>query len=241
MLALRGRGGVPVKRTTAAIVLALAACDRVAPPAPAEPTAAEKAAEKARGDAREHMSRILEASEAATARCVAGELHWEPDHDGNPVARHYSRPCIPERCTVAPADIESLRAHTARLRGVIEAEISLQVPSYQGFLALAEAMVSFADTARKGTAKESERPARWSGMSMHHGYLAAAYRELVPASKVPLEPPSLTASLAADNVGGDVCKGWAMPRYCDVRGVRVPREHRWRADPPCIEVEGIRK
>ena len=76
---------------------------------------------------------------------------------------------------------------------------------------------------------------------MHYAALATAFREIHTDADVPLEPPSLVTSLAVAEPGGDPCKGWAIPRYCDVRGVRVPKERKWRTDPPCIEVESIPK
>jgi hypothetical protein len=67
------------------------------------------------------------------------------------------------------------------------------------------------------------------------------YRALYTDADVPAEPPSLRASLDVAAPGGDPCKGWAMSKYCDVRGVRVPKDRRWRSDPPCIDVEGVKK
>ncbi|APR78709.1 Hypothetical protein A7982_04056 [Minicystis rosea] len=213
-------------------------CDRFDPPA-TKPAKAEPA--DARSAVREPMTAVMKAAQAATAGCVAGELRWEADPDGNEVARHFSRPCIPERCDPAPADVEALRAGTRALRARIDAEHALRVPSFQGFTALAEAMVAFADTARAGATPVKDKAARMSGLSMHYGALAAAFREIYPDANVPLEPPSLSASLAVPQPGGDPCKGWAIPKYCDVRAVRVPAERTWRSDPVCIEVEGIRR
>jgi len=76
---------------------------------------------------------------------------------------------------------------------------------------------------------------------MHYAALATAFREIYADSDVPSEPPSLMTSLAVPEPGGDPCKGWALPQYCDVRGVRLPKEMKWRTDPPCIEVESIPK
>jgi hypothetical protein len=221
--------------------LVLGGCDRFEQRAAPEPPPAVRAGESARAAARESLAKVMAAAQAATATCTAGELRWEADPDGNAVARHFSRPCIPERCAPAAAELDALKAAVRGAKSVVEAEPSLRVPSYRGFVALAEAMVSFADTAATGSANARDKPARMSGLSMHYGALAAAYEELYPDINVPLEPPSLTASLAVAEPGGDPCKGWAIPKYCDVRGVRVPKEHRWRSDPPCIEVEGIRR
>lgn len=225
-----------------AVAMGLAGgCDRFDPPAAADANAAEQAAQKARGAAKEALAAIVKAAQAATASCVAGELRWEADPDGNAVARHFSRPCLPERCSPAPAEIEALRSSTRAARALVDGDAALRVPSYQGVVALAEAMVSFADTAQAGMASAKDKPARMSGLSMHYGALVTAYRALYPDASAPLEPPSLAASLAVAEPGGDPCKGWAIPKYCDVRGVRVPKERRWRSDPPCIEVEGIKR
>jgi hypothetical protein len=230
-----------VIRALLTCVLVLCGCDRFEQRAAPEPPSAARAAESARAAARESLTKVMAAAQAVTATCAAGELRWEADPDGNAVAKHFSRPCIPERCAPTTAELEALKAAVRNAKSVVEAESSLRVPSYQGFVALAEAMVSFADTAVTGSAGAKDKPARMSGLSMHYGALAAAYKELHPDTNVPLEPPSLTASLAVSAPGGDPCKGWAIPKYCDVRAVRVPKEHRWRSDPPCIEVEGIRR
>jgi len=234
------------RAVVASLLLAGAACaaggcDRFDAPAAAETNAAERASAKARASAKDALTAIVKAAQAATASCVAGELRWEADPDGNVVARHFSRPCIPERCTPAPGEIEALRTATRAARALVDSQVELRVPSYQSVVALAEAMVSFADTAQAGMGGAKDRPARMSGLSMHYGALVTAYRALYPEAKVPVEPPSLGASLGAAEPGGDPCKGWAIPKYCDVRGVRVPREHKWRSDPPCIEVEGIKR
>jgi hypothetical protein len=173
---------------------------------------------------------------------VAGELRWEADAGGTFVPHHFSRPCIPELCAPEPAELEALRASARAMRALVERETSLAVPSFQGFAALADAMVSFTDAALAGVAPAAkERAARLSGLSMHHGALALSFHELYPDESVRLEPAALTASLSVAEPGGDPCKGWALPQYCDVRGVRVPKERRWRAAAACIEVEGIPK
>jgi hypothetical protein len=209
-------------------------CDRFDGPGPAPSVKADEA----RAAAKEQTAAILKAAQAATASCVAGELRWEPDDTAALVSRHYSRPCIPERCATTAADIESLRKATASLKALLDREASLRVPSFQGFVAIAEAMVGFADTALAGS---KDKAAQLSGLSFHYSALATAYRDLWNDNEVPTEPPSLTKSLDVPEPGGDPCKAWAKPQTCDVRGVRVPKERRWRVNPPCIEVEGIRK
>lgn len=224
----------------AILLLAVAplGCDSFDGPAKAEsPAAAE---EKARAAAREAIEGVVKAAEAATARCTAGALLWEADFDGNDIARHYSRPCIPERCDPSAAELDALRKATDAARKIVDADPATRLPSYLGAVSLAESLVSFADAAEVSVANK-DRAARMSGLSMHRRALVAAYKAIVPEATTPLEPPSLTASLAAEGAGGDPCKGWAMPKFCDVRGVRVPAEHRWRAAPPCIEVEAIKR
>jgi hypothetical protein len=222
------------------IVCLTCGCDRMDPPA-ARTSPADRAADEARARAKEAMSRLMSAAQGATSACVAADLHWEADPDGNLLARHYSRPCVTERCSPKPADIDALRAAQKALRALVDGEPALRTPSYQGFSALGDAMVGFIDTALAGTVKEQDKPSRLGGLSMHYGALAAAHKELFPESAFPIEPPSLTASLAEPGAGGDPCKGWAMPKYCDVKGVKVPKEHRWRSNPPCVEVLGIKK
>jgi hypothetical protein len=235
-----------------AAVLALTAhgCDRFDPPAAGAPPAAEQAP-KAQAGARDAMTAVMKAAQAATSTCVAGELVWEADENVGslyggegfsfepPPPTHFSRPCIPERCAPTTAELDALRTSVRSAKTVIDGSVDLRVPTYQGFIALADAMVSFADAAVAGVGQGKDL--RFSGFSMHYTTLATAYREVIPEADVPAEPPSLVASLAVPEPGGDPCKGWRVPRFCDVRGVRVPKVIKWRADPPCIEVESIRK
>lgn len=224
----------------AALALLVQACDSGGGPLVPDSLAS---AEKAHAEARAAMTTILSAAATATKTCVAAELHWEADEalpssvagEGSryvvPEITHWSRPCIPERCTPSAADLDALRASTRALHALIDANPDLRVPSFQGFAAMADAMIGFADAIQGGK----------SGLSMHYAALAAAHRAVVPDADMPLHPPSLLASLAVPEPGGDPCKGWRIPRFCDVRGVRVPKEIRWRTDPVCIEVEPIRK
>lgn len=221
--------------------LALAACDRFEPHALSDAEVHAKADDEARAAARAAMTEVVKAALAVSSSCVAGELLWEADPDGNPIPRHHSRPCLPERCSPKPEEIEALKKASRAVKSLVEGQPTLRVPSFQGFSALSDAMVAFADTALAGSAKEKDKPARLSGLSMHYGALAAAHREMFKDSAFPAEPPTLTASLAAPGAGGDVCKGWAMPKYCDVTAVRVPKEHKWRASPPCVEVEAVKR
>lgn len=238
-----GRASTSLSLTLAA--LALMGCDRF--DASAHPAPEVNAKDRAKEAARAPIEAIVKAAVTVTSTCVAGEVRWEadaPDLEGKTLPRHYSRPCIPERCSPSKADLDALREAAYKLNVEIKRDSALRVPSYQGFLALTEAMVSFADTALAGLAgrpPEGEKPLRLSGLSMHYGALVTAYRALYADTSVPVEPPSLTASLAAPGAGGDVCKGWAIERLCDVRALKVPSEHKWRVDPPCIEVESVKK
>lgn len=226
------------------LLLIAAGCDRFDPPAAG---AAPAPGDQARSEARAAMSVVMKAASTAAASCVAGELRWEPDEaiasfvggEGSryvpPEITHFSRPCIPERCAPSPAEVDALGAAARAMRSLVDGSPDLRVPSYQGFVAIAEAMVGFVAAAGPGSTQ-----ARMSGLSMHHAALATAFRTLVPGADVPLHPPALVASLAVAQPGGDPCKGWRIRRLCDVRGVRVPKEIRWRTDPPCIEVESFR-
>jgi hypothetical protein len=241
------RGGRRLGVAALALAVALVGCDRFDPPASTGPSAAEQARVKAR----EAMIALMKAAQAATSSCVAGELLWEADENVGPTfggegfsfdpppPTHFSRPCIPERCAPTSAELDTLRSAARSVKAVVDENVDLRVPTYQGFVALADAVVGFADAAAVGAGKGKEL--RFSGFSMHYTTLATAFREVIPDVAVPAEPPSLVASLAVPEPGGDPCKGWRVPRFCDVRGVRVPKELKWRADPPCIEVEGIRK
>jgi hypothetical protein len=204
------------------------------------------------------MTAAMKAAQAVTASCVAGELHWEPDlapglvddptHWENDVgrenvSRHMSRPCLLERCTPAPADVEALRTSARAAKALVDGDPSLHIPTFEGFVALSGAMVAFADTALAAgaAAPDKDKALRASGLSMHYAAVAAAFHELYADVDVPREPPSLVASLAAPAPGGDPCKGWRFPQDCDVREVRVPAVRTWRTDPACIEVESIKK
>lgn len=224
------------------IVIGVAACDRFDPPAGGAPASVMEVEGKARLSAREALTKVIKAAQAATAGCVAADAIWEAEDDGYAVSRHYSRPCIPERCSATPAQIEELRASARAVKALVEGDRHLGVPSFQGFVALAEATSGFAETATAPTVPEKDRPSRLSGLSMHYAALAAAFREIYPdAGDVPMEPPSLTKSLEVPQPGGDPCKGWGDPQYCDVKELRLPKARKWRADPACIEVESVRR
>ena len=72
---------------------------------------------------------------------------------------------------------------------------------------------------------------------MHYASLVEALRDVDPATKLPTVPPSLAASLAMPEPGGDPCKAWRLPNLCDAKAIHVPKEITWRAAPPCIEVD----
>lgn len=251
MLGVRGRGGVFMSRAplwlliVAAIAplgMGVAACDRFEPPAGGATASVMDAEAKARLSAKEALTRVIKAAQAATAGCAAGDAIWEADEDGYAVSRHYSRPCIPESCSTTPAQIGELRASAQAAKALVSGDRHLGVPSFVGFIALAEAMVGFAETATAPTVAEKDRPARLSGLSMHYSALAAAFREIYPdAGDVPLEPPSLTKSLEVPQPGGDPCKGWGQPQYCDVKELRLPKARKWRTNPACVEVESVRR
>lgn len=236
------RIGLVFSITTALASVGSLGCDRFEPPAGGAPPA-DSAAADARTKARASLTAIMTAAQTATATCVASDLRWEADVDGLTVPRHFSRPCIPERCEPKPEEVDALRTATRATKILIDGDPHLRVPSFQGFLALAEAMVAFTDTAIAGraSASEKEKPLRLSGLSMHYASLAAAFHEIYPDADVPREPPSLVKSLEGPQPGGDPCKGWARPEYCDVSAVTVPKERRWRTDPACIEVQGVPK
>lgn len=255
MHGLCGGGGVPVKSSlqfphlcTLLGALALMAgtalgCDTFNPPAGAAPSVTEQA-EKARAEAKTTLNAVIKAAQGATSTCTAAPLHWEADVSGTTIPHHFSRPCIPVRCDPKPAELDALRASVGAAKKLVEGDINLQIPSFQGFLALSEAMLGFVDTALAGKAKAApgaDTSLVLSGLAMHYSLLAAAYLDIYKDADVPKEPPSLTASLDVPEPGGDVCKGWALPRYCDVKAVKVPKERKWRTDPVCIEVESVMK
>lgn len=225
------------------VAAASSGCDQFNPPAGASPSVLDKA-DKAREGARATLTATMKAAQDATATCVAADLHWEADVSGTTIPHHFSRPCIPERCDPKPAEIDALRSSVAAAKKLIDGDSDLQVPSFQGFVALSEATLSFVDTALAGKASAAAgkpNPLVLSGLSMHYASMAAAFREIYKDADVPIEPPSLAASLAVPAPGGDVCKGWALPEYCDVSAVRVPKDRKWRTDPACIEVESVMK
>lgn len=222
---------------------ALMSCDKFTPPAGATPSVAEKA-EQSRSAAKSTLSAVMKAAQNATSTCVAADLHWEADVSGTTIPHHFSRPCIPVRCDPKPPELDALRSSVAEAKKLVEGDTNLQIPSFQGFLAISEATLSFVDTALAGKAKSppnKDTSLVLSGLSMHYSLMAAAFREIYKDSDIPLEPPSLKASLEVPEPGGDVCKGWALPRYCDVKAVQVPKERKWRTDPVCIEVESVMK
>src|SRR5690348_747593 len=100
------------------------ACDRFDPPARADAGAASRRELEARSSAREALASVVKAAAAATSRCVAGELRWEADADGNLVASHSSRPCIPERCAPEPGQLDALRASVRSARALVDREPS---------------------------------------------------------------------------------------------------------------------
>lgn len=218
-------------------------CDKFNPPAGATPSVNEKAAQ-AKEAAKTSLDATMKAAQAATATCVAADLYWEADVSGTTIPHHFSRPCIPVRCEPKPEELDALKSSVAQVKKLVEGDRELQIPSFQGFLALSEAMIAFVDTALAGKAgggDGKEKSLALSGLAMHYSLMATAFHEIYKDADVPSEPPSLTKSLEVPEPGGDVCKGWALPRYCDVKAVRVPKERRWRTDPVCIEVESIMK
>lgn len=224
-------------------LVASSGCDEFGSPAGAAPSVVAKA-EKAREGARATLTAAMKAAQDLTATCVAADLHWDADVSGTTIPHHFSRPCIPERCSPKPAEVEALRASVAAAKKLVDGDVDLQIPSFQGFVALSEATLSFVDTALAGKAAAAagkENPLVLSGLSMHYTSMATALREIYKDAEAPLEPPSLTTSLAVAQPGGDVCKGWAVPTDCDVKAVRVPKVRKWRTDPACIEVESVMK
>jgi len=232
----------PARAWALAACVAACGCDRFDAPAGAAPAASASAASPSRAAAREAMTAVMKAAEKAAGRCVAGELRWKSDIGEAYWYPHYNSPCIPERCSPAPADLEGLRAAAAKAKSLVEGDPGLRLPSLVGFVALAEAMVGFADTALAGdTAKlpEEKKALRLSGLSMQYAAVARAFRGLYPDAEVPVDPPSLTASLRVDKPGGDVCAGWSIRRFCDISAVTVPEPLGWRTSPPCIEVKTV--
>lgn len=232
---LRGRRGVPVRRASI-LAIALLACDQIEQRPAADTAAPASAAPVAQPAVREAMAAMITSAQAMTATCVASELHWELDPQDNYYPK-YIHPCIPERCAPKPADLEALSASVKKARGLLDGDPLLDVPSLRGLVALGDALAAFAAAAMGGKPRDGRREAeRLSGLSMHHAALVSAFREVYRDAAAPVDPPSLTASLAVDDPGGDPCKGWRIPRFCDVSKVRVSSPLTWRTKPPCIDV-----
>jgi hypothetical protein len=220
----------------------VAACDRFESKSSKKEAAAAPAPGDPRERAREPLTRAMQAAAGLTASCKAGELLWEEEATEEAGPKHYSRPCIPERCEPPVAEIDALRGALADAKKQIDADPTLRVPSIEGFVSLGAALVSFIDASQAAAKSDPKAgPPAFSGLSMHYGSMAGAFAKLYDDPKLPAEPPSLTASLGAPGVGGDVCKGWGNPRYCDVTAIQVPAQHRWRASPACIEVDSVKK
>ncbi len=214
------------------------ACDRF----DARNDAAEAKPADPRVRARDELTAAMKAAEVVTRTCTAGDLVWEEEATEEAGPKHYSRPCIPERCAPDGSEVEALREAVFRAKQLVSRDASLQVPSLQGAVSLADAMVKFIDASSEAAKSDPKgQGATLSGLSMHYGSLVAAFAKLYDEPKFPPEPPSLSASLAADGVGGDVCKGWGNPKYCDVTAITVPKAHRWRATPACVEVDSVKK
>ncbi len=226
--------------------MASSGCDKFdAPPTASSVASAQASASDGRARVRDALTETMKAAETLTATCVAADLRWEADVSDTNIPTHFSRPCIPERCAPSAADVEALRSSVGRARKLIDQDPLLQAPSTKGFVALSEAMIGFVDTelasAKSLTTAPDPSGAKLSGLSMHYTAMATAFRGLYPEPSVPLEPPSLAASLAVASPGGDLCKGWGTAHDCDVTAIRVPKERRWRAVPACIEVDSVMK
>lgn len=218
--------------------LAATGCDRFEGN---EPDAGSTSADP-RARAREQLTTVMKAAAVVTRTCTAGDLSWEEEATEEAGPKHYSRPCIPERCSPEAPDVEALRESTFQAKQLVSRDPTLQIPSIQGVVSLADAMVRFIDTSVDAAKSDPKgQVASLSGLSMHYGSLAGAFVRLYDEPKFPVEPPSLSASLLADGVGGDVCKGWGNPKYCDVAAITVPKVHRWRASPACVEVDSVKK
>jgi len=218
------------------LAIALTACDRIEPRPATDSTARASAAPSARPEVRAAMTAIVTAAQATTATCVASELLWQPDPQDNYYPK-YIHPCIPERCAPKIADLAALAGTVKAARALLDGDPRLDQPSLRGLVALGDATAAFAAAAMGGKPRDGRREAeRLSGLSMHHAALVGAFREVYPDAAAPVDPPSLTASLAVDDPGGDPCKGWRIPRFCDVSKVHVSSPLTWRTKPPCIEV-----
>jgi hypothetical protein len=216
------------------LLLALAGCDRVEPqPYPASGTSSAAARAADAPPVREAMTAVLTAAQAVASTCVAGNLRYDLDPRDN-YYQKYINPCIPERCEPKAAEVDALAESVKKARAVLDADPARDLASLRGLAALGDAMAGFARVAMAGKAAG---PQRLSGLSMHHAALATAFGEVYPDAKPPVDPPSLTASLAVPDPGGDPCKAWQIPRFCDVAKVHVSSPLTWRATPPCIEVK----
>lgn len=224
-----------------AILLLAAACDRVEPrPYPAAGSASAALAAPARlaeaPEVRAAMTAMVEAAQKMTATCVAGVLRYDDD----PLRTYYPRyinPCIPERCTPTAGDLEGLSASVKRAGALLDGDGRFDLPSLRGLVVLGESMASFARVAMGVKVKPGAEGTMLSGLSMHHSALVTAFKEIYPEATQPVDPPSLTTSLAVPEPGGPPCKWWRIERFCDVAKVHVTSPLLWRTTPPCIQVK----
>ena len=216
-----------------AALAALAGCDRVEPRQYPAAGASASAARPADAEpVRAAMTAMVGAAEAITSTCAAAALRYDRDPQDNYYPK-YINPCIPERCEPKPADLDAFATRVKAARAVLDADPRRDLASLHGLVALGDAMAGFAAAVVQSKTTASTR---FSGLSMHRAALAAAFREVYPDATTPVDPPSLTASLAVPEPGGDPCKAWQIPRFCDVAKVHVASPVTWRTTPPCIQV-----
>jgi hypothetical protein len=216
------------------LVVALAAqgCDRFdAAPAPAgtAPPGPPQAL------ARPEAEAVMKAAATCVERCQISVVPLGSNEGGGRA--------LTDSCAASPGSAKALQAALDGLQRAVE-----QAPrgsaGLTGFGALGRAMAASLETA----ALSPEPP---SGLSMQYGLLARAFRALYADATVPLDPPSLVASLGEvpgdaacelpepqsgyrckTGAGANICwygaQGAHRPATCYLRGARPPSPLVWK-------------
>ena len=181
---LRRRAGVSVRRLPAALAALLvgAGCDRVEP-AGAPPPSPTSSSPTPRAAARPMLEAVMSASTMVVGTCRAGKLRLRHDDADLWLSSSPVDPCVLEVCSPSVGDLDTLRKATAAARDRLVSDPMTAPPSIAGFVAMAEQMIRYVDTAAEAKFEGM------GGLSMHHGVLARTFLELYPDAQVAIEPP----------------------------------------------------